>query len=137
VASYWLCVCTPAGIVCLTLELVLLLAAQLSLFLIQQLSLDASGWARNTITALPAHLVSSFTASQELPAAASTLTTLTSLSSTGRHGDCYRVPASVLRPLSQLRQLRLKDVDLGSTVEETLALPALKGLQALVLQGCS
>ncbi|KAL4853733.1 Histone H2A-IV [Chlorella vulgaris] len=88
--------------------------------------------ARNTITALPAHLVSSFAASQELAAAASTLTALTSLSFTGRHGDCYRVPASVLRPLSQLRQLRVKDVDLASTVEEMLALPGLKALQALL-----
>jgi hypothetical protein len=134
----WACVLTKGipVVACLTVFLALLPAAQIQLNLIlhQDFSTNASKWAQSTVMALPVHLFSSLTASRDLPAAAFTLNALTSLSF--RPGGFDRLPANFLRQLSKLRQLSMASVDLSSTAEELLALPALKGLQALGLPSC-
>jgi Leucine-rich repeat (LRR) protein len=137
-------VCSARGtlrdVVCLTLFWFLLLpAAQLNLVFSSDSynPFSESMWACDTIEALPAHLVSSFTASQELPAAASTLTALTSLSLTGVCGGYGFLLVDALRPLSRLQQLSLSSLNVSSSAQQALALPALKELQALILNGCS
>ncbi|KAL4853197.1 LRR receptor-like serine/threonine-protein kinase GSO1 [Chlorella vulgaris] len=109
-------------------------APQLNLILHQDFAANASKWAQSTVMALPVHLVCSLSASRDLPAAAFTLNALTSLSFRAGGFDC--MPANLLRQLSKLRQLSMASVDLSSTAEELLALPALKDLQALGLPSC-
>ncbi|KAI3424292.1 hypothetical protein D9Q98_009847 [Chlorella vulgaris] len=99
-------------------------------------SVNAPDLSSSTIAALPAHLVSSLTASHDLPAAVSTLTALTSLRFRGRWHGLDPLAVSLLAPLSRLRQLDLSNIDVGSTAEEVLALPALTNLQALALPRC-
>lgn len=93
-------------------------------------------WDGSTILAFPTHLVSSVVASHEPPAAASTLTALTSLSFRCQDGDLECNLVNLLRPLSRLQQLSMSWRDLSSTAEEVFLLPALKQLQALELKGC-
>ncbi|KAI3431410.1 hypothetical protein D9Q98_004463 [Chlorella vulgaris] len=104
------------------------------------------------LTALPSSLVTSLAvrSSWGLPTAVSHLTALTRLEfdadeyidlESVADGDLpFSIHAHPLRPLTRLRQLRLQCGDechIGKTAEELLSLPALAGLQALWLNGCS
>ncbi|KAL4858346.1 hypothetical protein ACK3TF_001817 [Chlorella vulgaris] len=98
----------------------------------------------NSLTALPASLVTTLTVTSllALPAAVSTLTGLTQLDLFERPvmqwDDALpaRVCAHHLRPLAWLRQLSLADSDMGSNAKELLSLPALTGLRDLDLMRC-
>ncbi|KAL4855409.1 putative leucine-rich repeat receptor-like protein kinase [Chlorella vulgaris] len=112
--------------------------ARLHLQLRKDIWRDVPEWTHSTIAALPACLVSSVTASHEIPAAVSNFTALTRLDFTGWYADAERMPASLLRPLSRLRQLSVSRVKHTETIiEEILALPSLRQLQALQLSECS
>ncbi|KAL4856014.1 E3 ubiquitin-protein ligase [Chlorella vulgaris] len=103
----------------------------------QASSRGASKWERTTISALPAHLVSSLSSAGGFPAAGSALSALTRLSFNWLCGDSDSPPAAdLLKPMSRLRQLSMIEVNLSSTAKALLALPALKDLQALALPGC-
>lgn len=117
--------------------MVLPVAARLHLRLRKDVSRDAPERSHSTIAALPARLVSSVSASYEIPAAASNFTALTRLDFEGWFADAERMPASLLRPLSRLRQLSVSCVNLETIIEEILALPSLRQLQALQLSRCS
>ncbi|KAL4852797.1 Leucine-rich repeat protein [Chlorella vulgaris] len=92
----------------------------------------------DSLTALPASLVVSLTTGYQLCSNVSTLTALTRLELEGwSWKDCSNeiISHRHLQPLTRLRQLSLKGVNIGSNAEELQLLPA--GLQALNMSSCS
>ncbi|KAL4853698.1 Leucine-rich repeat-containing protein 40 [Chlorella vulgaris] len=99
--------------------------------------LPEADW-NDSLAVLPASLVVSLTTGYQFFSNVSTLTALTRLELDGRSWkDCSDESISPrhLQPLTQLRQLSLKGVNIGSNAEELRLLPA--GLQALNMSSCS
>ncbi|KAI3424374.1 hypothetical protein D9Q98_009927 [Chlorella vulgaris] len=91
----------------------------------------------NSLRALPASLVVSLTTSHHSCSKVSTLTALTKLELEGLESLYESISPRHLQPLTRLRQLGLRNGDIGSMVEELLLLPALTGLEALNMSSCS
>ncbi|KAL4852772.1 Leucine-rich repeat and death domain-containing protein 1 [Chlorella vulgaris] len=94
----------------------------------------------DSLMALPASLIVSLTTGYQLCSHVSTLTALTGLELEGwSWKDCLygSISPRHLQPLTRLKQLGVRDGDIGSIAEELLSLPALTGLQDLYMSNCS
>jgi Leucine-rich repeat (LRR) protein len=85
----------------------------------------------DSLTALPASLVVSLTTRHQSCSNKFTLSAPTRLELEGLDCSDEFIPARHLQPLTQLRQLSLRDVDIDRNAEELQSLPALFRLQGM------